>query len=148
MDRPKLENKRFGRQMGLVLVALSGLGFWRDWPYLVSVSLLTLGAVHLILAVIAPDLLTRLRSDLDPLEIAASLDLNIWGSSQLPLKVLEGGSVNPPEIARTTTRTVDDKVDNANKDIENNSDSSLLGLLGLGLANIVGTEIFGSGTGQ
>lgn len=59
MDRPKLENKRFGRQMGLVLVALSGLGFWRDWPYLVSVSLLTLGAVHLILAVIAPDLLTR-----------------------------------------------------------------------------------------
>ena len=58
MDRPKLENKRFGRQMGLVLVALSGLGFWRDWPYLVSVSLLTLGAVHLILAVIAPDLLT------------------------------------------------------------------------------------------
>ena len=95
-----------------------------------------------------PDLLTRLRSDLDPLEIAASLDLNIWGSSQLPLKVLEGGSVNPPEIARTTTRTVDDKVDNANKDIENNSDSSLLGLLGLGLANIVGTEIFGTGTGQ
>lgn len=59
MDRPKLENKRFGRQMGLVLVALAGLGFWRDWPYLVSVSLLTLGAVHLILAVIAPDLLTR-----------------------------------------------------------------------------------------
>lgn len=59
MDRPKLENKRFGRQMGLVLVALSGLGFWRDWPYLVSVSLLALGAVHLILAVIAPDLLTR-----------------------------------------------------------------------------------------
>lgn len=59
MDRPKLENKRFGRQMGLVLVALSGLGFWRDWPYLASVSLLTLGAVHLILAVIAPDLLTR-----------------------------------------------------------------------------------------
>ena len=58
MDRPKLENKRFGRQMGLVLVALAGLGFWRDWPYLVNVSLLTLGAIHLILAVIAPDLLT------------------------------------------------------------------------------------------
>ena len=66
-----------------------------------------------------PDLLTRLRSD-----------------------------VNPPEIARTTTRTVDDKVDNDNKDIENNSDSSLLGLLGLGLTGIIGTEIFGSGTGQ
>ncbi len=59
MDRPKLENKRFGRQMGLVLTALAGLGFWRDWPYLVNVSLLTLGAIHLILAVIAPDLLTR-----------------------------------------------------------------------------------------
>ena len=58
MDRPKLENKRFGRQMCLVLVALAGLGFWRDWPYLVNVSLLTLGAVHLILAVFAPDLLT------------------------------------------------------------------------------------------
>lgn len=58
MDRPKLENKRFGRQMGLVLVALAGLGFWRDWPYLINVSLLTLGAVHLILAVIAPGLLT------------------------------------------------------------------------------------------
>lgn len=58
MDRPKLENKRFGRQMGLVLVALAGLGFWRDWPYLVNVSLLTLGAIHLILAVLAPDLLT------------------------------------------------------------------------------------------
>ena len=58
MDRPKLENKRFGRQMGLVLVALAGLGFWREWPYLVNVSLLTLGAVHLILAVIAPGLLT------------------------------------------------------------------------------------------
>ena len=58
MERPKLENKRFGRQMGLVLVALAGLGFWRDWPYLVNVSLLTLGAVHLILAVIAPGLLT------------------------------------------------------------------------------------------
>ena len=58
MDRPKLENKRFGRQMGLVLVAIAGLGFWRDWPYLVNVSLLTLGAIHLILAVIAPDLLT------------------------------------------------------------------------------------------
>lgn len=59
MDRPKLENKRFGRQMGLVLVALAGLGFWRDWPSFLSVSFLTLGAVHLILAVIAPDLLTR-----------------------------------------------------------------------------------------
>jgi hypothetical protein len=58
MDRPKLENKRFGLQMGLVLVALAGLGFWRDWPYLVNVSLLTLGAIHLILALIAPDLLT------------------------------------------------------------------------------------------
>ena len=58
MDRPKIDNKSFGRQMGLVLVALAGLGFWRDWPYLVSVSFLTLGAVHLILAVIAPDLLT------------------------------------------------------------------------------------------
>ncbi len=59
MDRPKLENKRFGRQMGLVLVALAGLGFWRDWPSFLSVSFLTLGAVHLILAVIAPGLLTR-----------------------------------------------------------------------------------------
>ena len=58
MDRPKLENKRFGRQMGLVLVALAGLGFWRDWPAFLSVSFLTLGAVHLILAVIAPGLLT------------------------------------------------------------------------------------------
>jgi len=61
MDRPKLENKRFGRQMGLVLVALAGLGFWRDWPYLVNVSLLTLGAVHLILAVFAPDLLSGIN---------------------------------------------------------------------------------------
>lgn len=58
MDRPKLENKRFGRQMGFVLVALAGLGFWRDWPSFLSVSFLTLGAVHLILAVIAPGLLT------------------------------------------------------------------------------------------
>ena len=58
MDRPKLENKRFGRQMGLVLVALAGLGFWRDWPSFLSLSFLTLGAVHLILAVIAPGLLT------------------------------------------------------------------------------------------
>jgi hypothetical protein len=58
MDRPKLDNKRFGRQMGLVLVALAGLGFWRDWPSFLSVSFLTLGAVHLILAVIAPGLLT------------------------------------------------------------------------------------------
>ena len=58
MDRPKLENKRFGRQMGLVLVALAGLGFWRDWPSFLSVSFLTLGAVHLILSVIAPGLLT------------------------------------------------------------------------------------------
>ena len=58
MDRPKLDNKRFGRQMGLVLVALAGLGFWRDWPSFLSLSFLTLGAVHLILAVIAPGLLT------------------------------------------------------------------------------------------
>ena len=58
MDRPKLENNRFGRQMGLVLIALAGLGFWRDWPSFLSVSFLTLGAVHLILAVIAPGLLT------------------------------------------------------------------------------------------
>ncbi len=58
MDRPKLDNKRFGRQMGLVLVALAGLGFWRDWPSFLSVSFLALGAVHLILAVIAPGLLT------------------------------------------------------------------------------------------
>ena len=58
MDRPKLENKRFGRQMGLVLITLAGLGFWRDWPSFLSVSFLTLGAVHLILAVIAPGLLT------------------------------------------------------------------------------------------
>jgi len=61
MDRPKLENKRVGRQMGLVLVALAGLGFWREWPYLVNVSLLTLGAVHLILAVFAPDLLSGIN---------------------------------------------------------------------------------------
>jgi len=58
MDRPKIDNKSFGRQMGLVLVALAGLGFWRDWPSFLSVSFLTLGAVHLILSVIAPDLLT------------------------------------------------------------------------------------------
>jgi hypothetical protein len=58
MDRPKIDNKSFGRQMGLVLVALAGLGFWRDWPSFLSISFLTLGAVHLILAVIAPDLLT------------------------------------------------------------------------------------------
>jgi hypothetical protein len=58
MDRPKIDNKSFGRQMGLVLVALAGLGFWRDWPSFLSVSFLTLGAVHLILAVIAPGLLT------------------------------------------------------------------------------------------
>ncbi len=58
MDRPKLDNKRFGRQMGLVLVALAGLGFWRDWPFLLNVSLLALGAIHLILVVVAPDLLT------------------------------------------------------------------------------------------
>jgi hypothetical protein len=92
------------------------------------------------------DLVARLRTDLGPLEIAASLDLNIWGSHQLPLKVLEGGSVNPPEIARTTTITTDDEVDDADTDTE--SDSSLLGLLGVGLTGIIGTEIFGSGTGQ
>jgi hypothetical protein len=95
-----------------------------------------------------PDLLNRLRTDLDPLEIAESLDLNVWGSRQLPLAVLKGGSVNPPEIARTTTRTADDKIDNANKDTEDNSDSSLLGLLGIGLAGVIGTEIFGTGDGQ
>jgi hypothetical protein len=95
-----------------------------------------------------PDLLNRLRTDLDPLEIAESLDLNVWGSHQLPLDVLKGGSVNPPEIARTTTRTADDKIDNANKDTEDNSDSSLLGLLGIGLAGVIGTEIFGTGDGQ
>lgn len=59
MDKPKLDNKRFGRQMGSVLVALAGLGFFRDWPYLLNVSLLALGAIHLILVVVAPDVLTR-----------------------------------------------------------------------------------------
>jgi hypothetical protein len=44
--------------MGLVLVALAGLGFWRDWTFLLNVSLLALGAIHLILVVVAPDLLT------------------------------------------------------------------------------------------
>lgn len=92
------------------------------------------------------DLLTRLRTDLDPLEIAASLDLNIWGSHQLPLKVLKDGSVNPPEIARTTITTADDEVDDA--DTDSDSDSSLLSLLGVGISGIIGTEIFGNGTGR
>ena len=92
------------------------------------------------------DLVDRLRSDLDPLEIAASLDLNIWGSHQLPLKVLKGGSVNPPEIARTTITTADDEVDDA--DTDSDSDSSLLSLLGVGISGIIGTEIFGTGTGR
>jgi peptidoglycan hydrolase-like protein with peptidoglycan-binding domain len=92
------------------------------------------------------DLVNRLRSDLDPIEIASSLDLNIWGSHQLPLKVLTGGSVNPPEIVRTTQRTIDNEVDDA--DTDSGSDSSMLGLLGLGLSGVIGTEIFGTGAGR
>lgn len=59
MDRPTLDNKRFGRQMGFALLSVAALGFLRDWPYLVNVTLLTLAAIHLILVLLAPNLLTR-----------------------------------------------------------------------------------------
>ncbi len=58
MDRPKLDNKRFGRQMGLALLALAGLGFWRDWADFLTITFLSLAAIHLLLAFIAPSLLT------------------------------------------------------------------------------------------
>jgi hypothetical protein len=61
MDRPKLDNKRFGRQMGSVLLAVSGLGFLRGWPQVVNVTLLSLAAIHLILVLIAPNLLTGIN---------------------------------------------------------------------------------------
>ncbi len=61
MDRPKLDNKRFGRQMGSVLLAVSGLGFLRGWPQAVNVTLLSLAAIHLILVLIAPNLLTGIN---------------------------------------------------------------------------------------
>ncbi len=61
MDRPKLDNKRFGRQMGSVLLAVSSLGFLRGWPQVVNVTLLSLAAIHLILVLIAPNLLTGIN---------------------------------------------------------------------------------------
>lgn len=61
MDRPKLDNKRFGRQMGSVLLAVAVLGFVRDWPQAVNVTLLSLAAIHLILVLIAPNLLTGIN---------------------------------------------------------------------------------------
>lgn len=61
MDRPKIDNKRFGRQMGSVLLVVAGLGFLRDWPRAVNVTLLSLAAIHLILVMIAPSLLTGIN---------------------------------------------------------------------------------------
>ena len=61
MDRPKIDNKRFGRQMGSVLLAVAGIGFLRDWPQAVNVTLLSLAAIHLILVLIAPNLLTGIN---------------------------------------------------------------------------------------
>ena len=61
MDRPKLDNKRFGRQMGSVLLAVAGLGFLRGWPQVVNFTLLSLAAIHLILVLIAPNLLTGIN---------------------------------------------------------------------------------------
>lgn len=61
MDRPKLDNKRFGRQMGSVLLVVASIGFLRDWPRVVNVTLLTLAAIHLILVLIAPNLLTGIN---------------------------------------------------------------------------------------
>ena len=61
MDRPKLDNKRFGRQMGSVLLVFAGIGFLRDWPQAVNVTLLSLAAIHLILVLIAPNLLTGIN---------------------------------------------------------------------------------------
>ena len=61
MDRPKLDNKRFGRQMGSVLLVVAGIGFLRDWPQAVNVTLLSLAAIHLILVLRAPNLLTGIN---------------------------------------------------------------------------------------
>ena len=61
MDRPKIDNKRFGRQMGSVLLAVAAIGFFRDWPQAVNVTLLSLAAIHLILVLIAPNLLTGIN---------------------------------------------------------------------------------------
>jgi hypothetical protein len=61
MDRPKIDNKRFGRQMGSVLLVVAGIGFLRDWPQAVNVTLLSLAAIHLILVLIAPNLLTGIN---------------------------------------------------------------------------------------
>lgn len=61
MDRPKLDNKRFGRQMGSALLVVAGIGFLRDWPLAVNVTLLSLAAIHLILVLIAPNLLTGIN---------------------------------------------------------------------------------------
>ena len=61
MDRPKMDNKRFGRQMGSVLLAVAAIGFLRDWPQAVNVTLLSLAAIHLILVLIAPNLLTGIN---------------------------------------------------------------------------------------
>jgi hypothetical protein len=47
--------------MGSVLLAVAVLGFVRDWPQAVNVTLLSLAAIHLILVLIAPNLLTGIN---------------------------------------------------------------------------------------
>jgi hypothetical protein len=44
--------------MGLALLALAGLGLWRDWADFLTITFLSLAAIHLLLAFIAPRLLT------------------------------------------------------------------------------------------
>lgn len=95
-----------------------------------------------------PDLLDKLRNDLDPLEIATSTNLTTWRTGNLVLTVLKRPVINPPEITKTAIRTAGNEVDNA--DTSTNNDSKLSTLLGIGtaLVGVIGTEIFGNGTGQ
>lgn len=83
-----------------------------------------------------PDLLDKLRNDLDPLEIATSKNLTTWGTGNLVLTVLKRPVINPLEITKTTIRIAGNKVDNA--DTSTNNDSKLSTLLGIGTALVGG----------
>lgn len=62
MNKPSIDNKKFGRQMSAALAVIAAFGYTREWPDTILVVLLVLAAVHLILAFVAPGLLGRINS--------------------------------------------------------------------------------------
>jgi ABC-type xylose transport system permease subunit len=61
VEAPKIQDRKFGIQFGLALGALSLFSIWRDWPQFLVITFAGLALFHLVLAFLAPKMLSPIN---------------------------------------------------------------------------------------